>query len=509
MRDRTDTALLIFENAFYSAFSWLFPIFVSLITTRLVVSGLGNDAYGLYAVIVGFISYSFGFGIGRASAKYVSELRAAGETEKMSQAISAVLITSFVLGLLVVILILFTASAIVSDILTIPENSRSVAAPALMVAAVTILVTMISQVFQSILHGLHRFDRYLIVSNVSGLVLSVGNVVLVLNSYGVFALILWNLALVTITGLAFVVTSRRLLPEFKLCFSIPAEIWRTVLVYAGSIVAYQVCGNALLLFERAWIVRQFGTEALTFYVLPMLLCFYFHGLVHNLVIVTFPVVNELLSEKEKLGRMYRSATKAIFALTAFFLVSAIVSGRGFLDVWLGDGFSAQSYTLLAIHAATFSILCISLISWQLAEAFGQAKINAFAGGVWLLTSIPLMVVFSQKWQTEGVAFGRLIGVIGFLGLIIYVENKLLDGRGFRWWLGMAGKVTAAAIVTGSLEFVLMRSVPGTIAAVIAAGSLGGLAFGVTLYLLKFLEQDEHLALAGVTDRFRSYIQKGT
>jgi O-antigen/teichoic acid export membrane protein len=496
------TRILIVKNGAYSVFSWLFPIVVALVSTRLIVGGLGTEAYGLYAMIIGFVSYSFSFGIGKTVAKYVAELRSTGEIEKMSQAISAVLIISTLFGSLVLVITFFTASVIVSDLLVITESSRPTAASSLIVAALTILVTMVSQVFQFILQGLHRFDRYLFLTNISGFLLSVGNVALVLNGYGVFALIAWNCLLVAVTGLGFFTLSRRLLPEFSLRWTIPGDVWRTVLVYAGSIVAYQAFGNALLLFERAWIVRQFGLETLSAYVLPMLLCIYFQGLVASLVVVLFPVVNQLLKQKSKLVRVYRTSTKAVFALTAIFTVTTVIEGRMFLDAWLGGTFAEQMYMILVIHVATFSIISATTMAWQMTESLGSARVNAIAGGAWFLISAPLMVVLSQTWQTEGVAVARLIGVFSFIGVIIYVDRRLLDGSGRAFWPKTLLRITIAAVAAGLVEFAITRLLPAGWFALFATGLLGVVTYVAALYLVGFVEDEEKITLVDIAARMR-------
>ncbi|MEQ1763870.1 MAG: oligosaccharide flippase family protein [Pyrinomonadaceae bacterium] len=497
------TRFLIVKNGAYSVFSWLFPIFVALISTRLIVGGLGTDAYGLYAMIIGFVSYSFSFGIGKTAAKYVAELRSAGEIDRMSQAVSAVLIVSTLFGAVVLLVTYFTASIIVSDLLGIAGSTRPAAATALVLAALTILFTMVSQVFQFILQGLHRFDRYLILTNISGLLLSIGNVVLALNDFGVVALVAWNCLLVAAIAPVFFAVSRRLLPEFRFRLSIPRDVWRNVLVYAGSIAAYQTFGNALLLFERAWIVRKFGTEALTFYVLPMLLCLYFHGLVSSLVMVIFPVVNELLNEEEKLARLYRTSIKAVFALTALFAVSTVITGGLFLNLWLGEAFAERSYLILIIHVATFSIISMTIIAWQMTESFGVARANAFASGTWFLISVPLMVVFSQTWQTEGVAVARLIGVTGFVGLIIYVDRKFVRPSDRPFWAPTLLRILVAATAAATVEFALTRVITLGWLAFGISGIVGAATFIATLYFVGFIEDEEKATISDIVSRMRS------
>ena len=114
------TQARIFKNGIYSALSWVFPIIFAFVATPVVVRGLGDELYGLYAVILGFISYSFTFGIGKTAAKYVSEYKATGEFAKISETVSAALWLSLGIGIIGAAIVALTANYIVSNILLIP-----------------------------------------------------------------------------------------------------------------------------------------------------------------------------------------------------------------------------------------------------------------------------------------------------------------------------------------------------------------------------------------------------
>ena len=77
------------RNSVYTFLSWLLPLGLTFYSTPIIVRGLGNEQYGFYALMTGFIAYSFTFNIGRAITKYVVEFNAVGEKDKVSGIISA------------------------------------------------------------------------------------------------------------------------------------------------------------------------------------------------------------------------------------------------------------------------------------------------------------------------------------------------------------------------------------------------------------------------------------
>src|SRR5437868_10124086 len=300
----------IFKNSIYSSISWIFPLALSFIVTPIVIKRLGNESYGLYTIILGFIGSSFAFGIGKTAAKYVSEFRTLGETEKISEALSVIFWFSLAIGLLGAGIPALAAGTIVNDVLQIEPHLRETAKTAVYLGCVTILVTILSQIFQYILQGLHRFDRFVLYTSLNGFLLNLGSVAIVLMGYGVIELLDWNLFVIFGVGVFFCLSARKLLPEFTFRIRVRKDLRNSVLKYGGNIILFQVFSNLLLLFERGWIVRRFGTEALTFYAVPMSIAMYPHTFIGSLVIVLFPVFNELLKEKdrEQLIQLYKRSS---------------------------------------------------------------------------------------------------------------------------------------------------------------------------------------------------------
>lgn len=480
----------LFKNGIYGLLSWLFPLIPTFVVTPILVKSLGNEMYGLYMVIVGFITYFFTFGIGKAAAKYVAEYRSTGETEKISDIISSTIVLSFALGLVGTTVIALVARPVVSDVLLISPQLQETAVLAIYLACATILVLVLSNIFQLILQGLQRFDRFLMLSNLNSILLSTGSIALVLNGFGVPALLVWTLIVAAGMGVLSFITATRLMPEFAFSLTIKREAWQAVWRYAASIIAYQVFGNLLLLFERGWIMRKFGPEALTYYVVPMTLGLYIHLFISSLVVAIFPMVNELLSQTEKLQVLYKKSTKIILFLIVFAVVSAIVGGRTFLSLWMDDEFALQSYPLLVIHVTTFALLAVVTIAWQVAESFRFAAINAIATFSWMLISIPLMVFLGAELQSKGVAYGRLAGVLVFIPLLFYVEKRFLGGVFWNFWGGLAIRLVPAALLTAAAEFLILRWFEVSWLTFFSAVAVGGLIYCASLVVSGFVEASD-------------------
>lgn len=490
------------KNSIYGLLSWIFPILPTMIATPMVLDSLGKERYGLFVVILGFISYFFTTGIGKVAAKYVAEYRATGETEKISAIISSTILLGMGATLIGTAAVIVFSRPIIADILRIPPELQNDAVMALYLGCATIVSIMLGQVFQLVLQGLHRFDRYLLLTNLSSISFSVGSVIMVLNGFGVIGLLCLNLVSATAIGILSYFMAKKLLPEFKFTVRIGGDTWRTVSRYAASLIAYQIFGSVLLLFERAWIVRQFGVEALTYYAIPMTLAMYLHLFVGAVVLAVFPMANELLTERAKLITLYQKFTKLIFTLVVFTVLSVVVGGRLFLSLWLGDEFAAVASSLLIIHVITFGVLAMNIIAWQIAETFRAAWLNALGTFVWMTVSILLMIGLSDGWQTFGIAVARTAGVLIFIPQIFLIEKYFLGGILWRFWGAISMRIAFAAVLALTAEWLLISGL-GRSWMVFAAAIL----FGAVLYLgglliTRFFDESERQLFSEMLAKYR-------
>ncbi len=88
------------------------------------------------------------------------------------------------------------------------------------------------------------------------------------------------------------------------------------------------------------------------------------------------------------------------------MATYICTGRSFLHLWINPEFADHSYYLLVILSVSTGLNALGLVVWQLAEAFKHPGLNVLSVVLWLSISIPLMVLATDRWQSEGVAIAR-------------------------------------------------------------------------------------------------------
>jgi O-antigen/teichoic acid export membrane protein len=478
-------------NSLFSVGAWLFPIILGFVSTPTLVRNLGSEQYGLFAVVLGFVSYSFTFGIGKVAGKFLPEFQAIGDEKKSVEYVSATFIVTLTIGTIGGVCLAMGATWIVRDVLRVEPEHQQAVIYCLYLASGVGISAMLSQVFQFVLQGLHRFDNYVALMNLYALLLGVGNIVLALSGFGIITLLTWNLTVSLVTAILFYVRARHLFTPLKLFTSIPRETIKAVVRYAGNIILFQAFANALYIFERTWIMRKFGPEQLTYYFVPMVLATYMHGFVASIVQATFPVVNELLNDRESVAALYRRANKIVLAIVVYAVTTFVTCGDLFLRLWVNAELAEASRTLLILHGLTFSVIAIGIMSLHIAEAFRVPVLTGIMTGTWMLLGIPLMIFGANLWGAEGVAAARFAAaLIVSVPVIVYGERRFLGNVQWRFWLAVGVRIVIAIAVTILVQELALRFVGQSHLSLLAAGVVGGLVYLATLFVAGFVTEDD-------------------
>jgi O-antigen/teichoic acid export membrane protein len=494
------TSKSVFRSVIYGLMTWIAPLAISFIATPIIVRNLGNSDYGIYALVLGFISYSFAFNLGRAATKYIAEYRLTGETEKIRDVISASFFLNLAIGGIGVTLMCLSANWLVRMVFNIEPDSQAKATNAIYIAAAVIFLWMLNQVFTSVLLGLHRFDVYAKIFAANSFLLACGNLTLAYLGYGLLSLLLWNCALLLVFFVVYGYAAKRLLPELWITTSVRLETVWLVLRYSSAVVATQILANALLLFERGLITHRLGSESLTYYVVPMSIGLYLHGFISSLVQVVFPLASELKDERGKMLRLYSKATKVVSVLVVFAVVSLSVESVLFLRLWMGESFAENSADLLVIHVTCFGLVAIMSVSWQMTEGLGFPQLNAVLTGICTAIGISLMLILSAGSGNFGFAIARLGGFATIFFSIFVVEKIFFKEIQLRLWSSLIFTLGCAGIAAATIEYFTASFMPANWATFLLSVVLGGSAYCLILWILDFVADDERLLLKQVLSR---------
>lgn len=439
------------RNIVINLLSWALPIGATFLFTPIIVRGLGNERYGIYALIVGFINYSFYLSISRAIPVFLAEYRANNQPEKIAALVSATFAINLFVGSSAFLFFLIGAKWLVTSVMQISPQFQREAQIAFYMAGGTLLFLMVSQVFNSIPQALHRFDIYSSIALATTLLLQIGNVLLVVAGHNVSSLFIWNFILIILNCAAYWFVAKRLLPESRLTFAFSLGLVFKIIKYTGGVITYQIIGNMLFIFERTWLTRVSGHESLTFYAVPMTIALFIHTFISSLALVIFPLASEAnaQNDKERLKTIYVRSIKVLTVLIVFPVVTLSVCRKEFLTVWMGADFAQHSATALALLTISFGMVALCVVTWSLVDGLGKPWFNALSVLSWIIVGVPLMVWLTPKMDVVGVAYGRFYSIVWTVPIYMLLIERWIFGKClWAFWgriiffLGIIGTIAA-------------------------------------------------------------------
>jgi O-antigen/teichoic acid export membrane protein len=491
------------RSVLFGFLSTLLPLVSTFVVTPFVVRGLGTQEFGLFALVVTFISYSFNFGIGRAVVKYIAEYRAKGDVESVSDVLAANLFLNLTVGIAGAIILILLTKTLVQDVLLIEFVQQSRAVTGFYIAAATVVFLMVQQVFSSVLQAVGKYDWFSHITTVVSTILSAGNLALVFFAGDAVALLWWNLAVTILGAAAFFLAARKSLPEahFKLGFR-----WNSLKQVAGFslfIFSYQISANIWFVVERSWITRDFGTENLTFYVVTMALAMYIHTFVISLSLVLMPLTSELATKSDnlKLLGVYERATKYIALIVVFVCASLCVGSKAFLTLWLGADFAEKASLILILHVITYCAMGISIVAWQINEGLGFPRRSALMVLGWLIGGLVLLSILTPLFGLNGAALARTAVVV--LSLPVYIvltERAVFDKVNWTFWQKSILSLILASAAGGAAIYFLLERLPLSWVTFLFSNLVGGAVYLAILFLTRYLTIEEQQWLRRFANR---------
>jgi O-antigen/teichoic acid export membrane protein len=497
---KTESGRSIIRNVLYGFSTFILPLSFSFVATKLLVQKLGIKDYGIYALVLGFIGYTFNFSFGRAITKYIAEYKISGESHKIYDLISSALFITLAVGIVGAASICLSANWLVVNFFLISPEDQTTTTTALFIASAIVFLLMVNQTFNAILQGIHRFDVYSNISNFNNLTILIGNILLVYYNFKILELLIWNAVVTFITGCLFALYAKRLLPEFKFSVKAKPEMLKLIMRFSAGIIGYQILGNILLLSERSWIFRKLGAESLTFYFVPMTISIAVHTFANSLALVIFPLASELKNNTEKLRRLYKKATKLVCFLVIFLTATLVIESEMFLTLWMGADFAAQTSTLFVMHTISFSLLAIQTISWQMTEGLGYPAYNIFIFTVCFIINILLIFLLIQTLGNVGVAFGRMAGLSVMFLSVFYVEKLFFKRVQKKFWIRLAGFLGTAALFSVVTEKLIISNFQTSWIIFVFATISGGIVYCAILLMLGFVDAEDKLLIRNLIKR---------
>jgi O-antigen/teichoic acid export membrane protein len=489
------------RNAVFNVIGFLYPAALAIVITPVYLHYIGTDAYGVYALSIAFVSILglLEFGAGLALMKYMPEHIARGENEEAVEIMRAGLAFYGLLGM-VGALASVAVGVLAPSLFSVPPELVPSAQIAFVLGGVAFALTVIMNVFGSVLGSLQRFDITTKISITATTGATAVSVVLLIAGLGLTGVMI-GVALRPALGLILYARGALArLPEMRLTPKWNTDLLRPLISLSAYIFIGNISGLVLFQFDKFYLGVVSGVAFVTFYVVPGALAARLHAAAGSITSVALPTASELFSRGDlpRVQVLYRRATW----LTALFLVSiatpAIIFAPNILEHWVGPLFKEKSAETLQILIATYFVLGLSAVAYWITMAAGRPRSTAVFNLATASINVGAIFLLVPNYGVVGAALAYLISVITTPGFVWYVERRVLE-LAQSPWPHIAWRL-AIGVVAQVLACLALRQFAVNLASTIGLVLFCILVAPAVLYGFGFIEADDKALLSRVFGR---------
>lgn len=460
--------LQLVRNACANLLGAAIPAAVALATVPLVVRGLGDAGYGVYALITAIVGYFaiFDINVTAGSVKHIAahwaqgmqkndppdaDTGSAGTTgtsrgpgTAIDQTITFGLLVYSALGLAGGIAVWASAPWLVRDVFDVPDALKDSAGAALRLAAAGFMVGQLQSYLDSVPQSLLRYDSSARLDVLFGSAVPLATVLVLMLGGGLYQVILLRVATSSLHCLLLWRTIRRLLPTLRLRWPASA-LRRSLLHFSAYACLNRFAAMSYAYADKLMIGALVGVAGLAVYAVASTLANRLLGLTGRLASVLFPAASALAANDElpRLAAIYLTASRYLTFINGAMLLLVAVFAEPILQYWMSADFARRGATVLAVMALSQFIDALTALPSLVNDGMGHPAV------------------------TGGFALARAL-----LGLVTVYLGVLLAGIDGAAW----GHLAASTLMTTVfLRYVHGRTVPVRLRAVVARAYLPGAA----------------------------------
>lgn len=493
--------LSLARNAWSNLLGAAIPALVMLGTVPLVVRGLGQAGYGVYALVTAIVGYFavMDINLTAGSVKYIAQHRACGEDGLVAETISFGLASYAVIGLLGALGIFAGAAWFVDTLFAVPAPLHEEARATLQLAALGFLTVQLQSYLNSVPQSLMRYDISGRIEMVFGTLVPLATVGVLALGYGLFEVILLRVVASSLHCLILWRAILHLVPGWR--WRWPGGSTRKALLHfsAWSCLA-RFATLSYAHADKLLIGALVGVTGLAVYSVAATLANRVLGLTFRLSGVFFPATSALAARGElaRLDQVYVKATRYVVYLNAAILVLVGVFAHRILALWMDESFARHGATVLAVMALSQFVDSLTSLPSLVNDGMGHPRVSGLFAATRALVGLAIVYAGVAGWGIDGAAWGHLVAATIFTSaFLLHVHGNTVPTPLPRLLVhgylpGLAG--VALVAVAASAAELLLDSQPRHFVLLLLATSLLLLMHGV-LFVIE--RADRELLVSGI------------
>jgi len=394
-----------------------------------MIGEIGKDNYGLYSLVVVFISYFLlDFGLGSTISTYVSNAKAKEDLVRVKNIISVCYKVYFIITIIVCVCLMcsyFFLDEIFKSFTPVQLHSFKII---YLIAGLFSLVTFPLMPLNGILVAYSKFVFLKLADLSCKVTCIVLIVVCLLSDLGLYALVAVNSACTFVVALVKLIYVKK---HLNIGFEFSRKLEKHLLVeiskFSGWVFIISIAQRLIINIEPAVLGVFSGAEQIAVFSIGVALEGYIWTVGNCLNGLFIPKVSTYvakgISREEITDTMIRVGRIQLY-LVGVIICGFVALGSPFLELWLGKSFASSYYVAILLILPNI-IIIPQEIATTLMWVENKVKMRAIIYIITGFVSCTLGVVLSQNYGAIGCGIAIFIALLGSIVAMNYVYSHYL------------------------------------------------------------------------------------
>ncbi len=417
------------RNFLYNIFLQIWLLLLSILTAPYIVHKLGEEAYGIWGMVLVTLGYFqfLNLGTNHAVIKFVSEYWSKDKKEEVNRIIGVALTIHFLIGAVGCGVILLFAKFFLS-LFKIPSYLLKTSYFVFYIASVSFFFGMCQSVFHSVFSAFQRFD---LTTKITAGLTSIQILLFVILLYMGFHLKEVAIAYLCVQVLGLfvnLIVFKRFFNFLSLKFLFEKDIFVKLIKFGGFVLVGKIFERTSAYIDKFIIGLFMPVSWVSYYIVPYNLAKRGGAITDAIISVIFPAISELdgIKEVKKRNMLFLKSIKYVsFGIIPLFF-SVIFFSREILFFWMGKNFALKSAVILQLLSLSFLIRNFSRLADITARGMGYPQMNAFVQIAKTCLHVALCFLLIPKIGIKGAAISFLAQEIVLTPVFMrYVASNML------------------------------------------------------------------------------------
>jgi O-antigen/teichoic acid export membrane protein len=489
------TARKVVRNTLFNYLAIICVTLIRFIAMPILIHGLGQDRYGIYATVMSVVGYVglLDLGIGISLTKFVAEYYANRDFRRLNEMLSTSLLLYLGLGILGSVILVAFSSLFVQHVFNIPVSLWTEGRYVFWISALSLFNGLTLGIFGNLLNGIQRQDITRTITIGNALITYSGAILLVTMGYKLVAFMLFATLMDVLSFLVQLWIARRMLPEVRFFPRIfKKQELKQIVNFSFAMFINQLAARNVGVLDKLILGIFLPIANVTLYAVGYTLASFSFRIPSAAVLASLPAASELMAQG-RLGAVHQLILRGmkytgLMAIPIFTVMG--VMAPDIVRLWMGEGYELSARVLQLLLAGYFW-LALSSSGANVMIGIGKPYINTYYAVAQILLCSTLSIAMIQFFGVLGAAAGAAMAYT--LGGTVYLLHsthifKIPFGR-------LVNQRVAGQIVLSLLPGILLgihhhRSPPGGIWGILAQASLYGAVYG--LLIVRYVVDDYDL-----------------